>query len=130
MRQTLIDYYQGLGLRGYKVSEELPFDSNDLALYTKNPKTVYVDQAQTTVQAFIAVLNGSDVESENTTLRVYLATDAKRLPADYDTVITSLRGGRNISDFELYFQRDVNVTTSYDQDLMITEMEFTFIRLI
>ena len=47
MRQEVIDKIKSLGLAGYNVSSEVPYDDGGNTLYVKNPKTIYIDNVQT-----------------------------------------------------------------------------------
>lgn len=126
MRQELIDYFSGLNLGGYTLSQELPWTSSDTPLYLKNLKKIYVDKAQTTTEIIIPTLNGSDVSSETTSVRVFFATDAKALSPDYDDVVADLKAGKNANTITGVNRRDCLVSTSFEADLLITELEFRF----
>jgi hypothetical protein len=128
MRQQLIDYFKGLKLKNFKVSDELPFVSGT-NMYVKNPKTVYTDLAQKTNEQILAVLGNHGVFQEVDTVSVYLTTDAKNLPSDYDSTIAALAAGKNINSTVDYFRREADVATSYEGDMVLTTLEFRFYKL-
>lgn len=128
MRQELIDYFKGLKSKTFGVSEELPFTSGNI-LYLKNLKKVYVDRPQSTQEQVLAVLGNHGVFQEVHTVSVFLATDAKNLPSDYDAFIDQVKAGKNVEDGQPYFRREVNVTTSFENDLMVTQFDFSFYKL-
>lgn len=128
MRQELIDYFKGLKLKNFKVSDELPFVSGT-TMYLKNSKSVYTDMTQKVSEQILAVLGNHGVFQEVHTVSVYLTTDAKNLPSDYESVISSLSAGKNIENGVDYFRREVDATTSFEGDLMLTTLEFRFTKL-
>lgn len=126
MRQELLDYFGGLNLGGFTLSQELPWISSDSPLYLKNLKKIYIDRPQTNVEIIIPTLNGSDVSSETTSVRVFFATDAKALSPDYDDVIADLKTGKDADTITGVNRRDCLVSTSFEADLLVTELEFRF----
>jgi len=128
MRQQLIDYFKGLKLKNFKVSDELPFVSST-NMYLKNPKTVYTDLVQKTNEQVLAVLGNHGVFQQVDTVSVYLTTDAKNLPSDYDSTIAALAEGKNVNSTADYFRREVDITTSYEGDLLQSTLEFRFTKL-
>lgn len=130
MRTRLLDYIRGLNLKSFRLSDELPFSQNGAVLYLKNPKRVYVDNPQKTVDDFVLRLDGNHIEAESTVIRVYFASDSKQQPEEYADAVNLIRNFRNESDLRVYFQRDAQVITEYEQDLTVTSIEFTFRKLI
>jgi hypothetical protein len=128
MRTELIDYFKSLKLRNFKVSDELPFVSVN-PMYVKNAKTVYTDMTQRVSEQVLAVLGNHGVFQEVHTVSVFFTTDAKNLPSDYDSVVTSLTAGKNISNGVDFHRREVDVVTSFEGDLMLTTLEFRFTKL-
>lgn len=126
MRQELIDYFGGLNLGSFTLSQELPWISSDNPLYLKNLKKIYVDREQTSVEILIPTLNGLDVSAETTSVRVFFATDAKALSPDYNDVVSDLKTGKNADTITGVNRRDCLVSTSFEADLLVTEMEFRF----
>lgn len=130
MRQQLVDYIGVQNLGGFILSQELPYSSSGTPLYTKNPKRIYVDRTQFSNEPLIATLNGVQVDSEIASVRVYFASDAKQLPPNYDTVITALRAGKDASTITGVTRRECVISTTFEEDLLVTELEFRFTTII
>lgn len=128
MRKELIDYFKGLKLKGFNISDELPFVSGQ-TLYTKNVKTVYTDLPQSSQEQIIAIMGNHGVFQEVQTVGVYLTTDAKNLAANYTEAITALKAGKNVDTGVDFFKREVDVTTQFEGDLLVTQLEFRFTKL-
>lgn len=129
MRQELLDYFGTQNLGSFILSQELPYDSSGTALYVKNPKRIYVDRSQITTDPIILTLNGVNISNEIASVRVYFSSDAKQLPPSYDDALTSLRAGKDASNIQGYQRRECLVSTSYQEDLLVTELEFRFTKL-
>lgn len=129
MRTEILDYLKELKLKNFNVSDELPFSNSGTALYLKNIKRIYVDLEQVTNEPFIQLLGSYNVDSELHSVRLYFSTDAKQLPSDYNTVASSIRSAKNVTTEENFFRREVNSSTTFENDLMITEFEFRFTKL-
>lgn len=129
MRTEILDYLKGLKLTNFNVSEELPYSTSGIAIYMKNLKRIYVDLEQVTNEPFIQLFGDYNVNSEVHSVRLYFTTDAKQLPSDYNSVVSDIRLGKNVTTTEAYFRRDVTSSTTFDNDIMITEFEFRFTKL-
>ena len=80
MRTEIITGLQALTLGTFRVATELPFESQGQPLYEKNFKTFYADRAQTATETLVNSLNGPQVREKETTVVVYVVTDAKNQP--------------------------------------------------
>lgn len=131
MRTELVDYFKSLKLKNFRISDELPFSQGDRPLYLKNAKTVYTDLRQVTQEQAFAVIGNHGVFNEVHTVSVFFTTDAKNLPSDYDAVVDAVRAGRlaSMGATDTYFRREVDTTTSYDGDLLVTQFDFRFTKL-
>lgn len=130
MRTELLSYFKTLTLTNFAVSLELPFTSSNTVMYLKNPKKVYVDMDQKARELLIPVLGNHGVSQEVHSVSAYLTTDAKNLPSNYDAVITSLTSGVDVvSTTTNYFKREVSIGTSFEGDLMVTQLDFRFTKL-
>lgn len=129
MRNELLNYFKGLKLKNFGVSDELPFSNSATPMYLKNAKKIYVDLAQKVNEQIIAVLGNHGIFTEVQTVSVFISTDAKNLPADYETVIDQLRAGKNVENGEPFYRREVDVTTEFEGDMMVTTLEFRFYKL-
>ena len=129
MRTEIYNYIKTLALGSFKLSDELPFDASGQALYLKNKKSIYVDNAQTAHDTLIYTLDALDINAETTTVRVYVTTDAKQLPNNYSSLVSNIKAARKITTIQGVNRREVDVSTSYVEDAMVTEFEFRFTKL-
>jgi hypothetical protein len=130
MRQQILDYINSLTLGGYSASNELPWSSSGTPLYLNNVKKIYVDRTQSTNDPLFATLDGLTFNSEITSVKVYFASDAKLLPANYDTVVSNMKLGKDVTTATGFNRRECDVTTTFENDLLVTEFEFRFTKLI
>ena len=130
MRQELIDYIGTQNLGGFILSSELPYSSSGVPLYIKNAKRIYVDRTQFSNEPLITTLDGTQVDSEIASVRVYFASDAKQIPPNYDTVVTSLRAGKDVATITGVTRRECIISTTFEEDLLVTELEFRFTTII
>ena len=128
MRTELLNYLKDQKFKNFNVSDELPFSSSATALYMKNPKRIYADLEQISSEPFIATF-GASVDAEVHSVRLYLTTDAKQLPSDYNSMVSAVRAGKNVTTDLPFFRREVTNSTSFDSDVMVTEFEFRFTKL-
>lgn len=130
MRSELIDYFKSLKLKNYRVSDELPFDQSGNPLYVKNPKTVYTDLRQSTQEQVIAILGNHGIFHEIHSISVFFTTDAKNLPSDYSTTVDNIQAARDVEVAnQPYFRREVDISTEYLGDLMVTQFDFRFTKI-
>ena len=129
MREDLRDYIVTLKLKNFKVSDELPFSNSGTAMFLKNPKTIYVEEDQLTEEPLIQIMNGNDVLSQVTTVRVYFSTDAKQQPSNYATLVSSIKAWKYTNASNAYFRKECDVITEYENDLQVTTLEFRFTKL-
>ena len=130
MRTEIITYIQGLNLGTFSVSTELPYTDSGQALYIKNPKRIYVDEEQVENEPILETLNSSNVINEQESVTIYFSCDSKLLPANYDTLVTDLKAARNIDTVTNVFRRELDVSTGYDGDLLVTELTIRFNKII
>lgn len=130
MRSVIWNYIKALKLKSITLTEHLPWEDNGGPLYHHNKKHVYVDTAQSQQNPLIDALNGSGAVDEITTVSVYFVNDAKKLPPDYDSVVESIKGARTAPGTEGYIQKTCNVSSSYIEDAIITQIVFSFRKLI
>jgi hypothetical protein len=129
MRDQVLTAIKELGLNGYKVSNELPFNESGVATYTKNPKTIYVDRQNWDDESIVRTMGGLNITNTTTTVRVYFATDAKNIPANYESTISSLRSILNSIVYDGAVNRETSLTTAYENDLLLSELEYRLIKL-
>jgi hypothetical protein len=130
MRKTVLDYIKTLNLSGYRVDDSLPRLESGEPLYLKNPRRIYVDQTQTDIQPLITVFGGHSISSEVTQISVFFSNDAKVLSANYNELVQQIESARNIAPEMGFNSRESSVNTSYENDMLITEVELTYTKLI
>lgn len=131
MRSIVTTYLQNNAVSGFGVSDQLPFNQNGQALYLQNLKTLYVDQPRTEQEPLYDTLDDSSVVTETTTVDVYVATDAKTLPSNYDTLVTTVKGVRTDSTIQGFNAKEINVITSIvNSDQLQTQFECKFTKVI
>jgi hypothetical protein len=131
MRSTVKTYLQNNTVSGFGVSDQLPFTQNGTALYLQNLKTIYVDQPTTEQEPLYDTLDDSAIVTETTTVDVYVATDAKTLPSNYDTLVSTVKNVRTDSTVQGYHAKEINVITSIENsDVLLTQFECKFTKVI
>ena len=130
MRQAIYDHIDSISKGTFTLTNELPWDSSGTPLYLKNIKRIYVNTDQVQEELLYATLNGVCINNEISTVSVYFACDAKQLPTNYETLVSSIRQAKNSADITGVSRRECNVSTSFQSDVLITEFEFRFINVI
>lgn len=130
MRQEVLDYINSLALGGYLLTEELPWSSDGTPLYLNNLKKIYVDNTEYLSEPIVQALNGLNISNETQITRIYFANDAKQLPANYEDLIVDLKATKDITTVEGVQRREVDVLTSFESDVLVTEIAVRFIKLI
>jgi len=130
MRQAIWDHIDDLSKGTFTLTNELPWDSSGSPLYLKNVKRIYVNVDQVTEEVVYATLNGVCINNEITTVSAYFVCDAKQLPSNYETLVSSIRGAKNSTDISGVSRRECDVTTTFESDMLVTEFEFRFINVI
>lgn len=129
MRDELITYIKSVNLGSFKLSLEYPRDESGIAIYLKNLKTIYVDTTQVAQEPLFQTFGGCSIFNEASTVSIFFTADAKTLPANYDTLVTSLKAGKNINPEVGYTNRLVDVTTEYVDDNLVTRIDYTFSKI-
>lgn len=129
MRQAVIDYLQGENLGSFTIANEVPWTESGVELYLKNLKKIYVDVDAFTAEPVITTFSGLNLNNETTVVRVYFANDAKQIPSNYDEVVGLIKAAKEISSAEGFTRREAEVSTSYESDRLVTEIELRYIKL-
>lgn len=129
MRQEVLDYINSLALGGYLLSEESPWRDNTIPLYIKNLKKIYVDNIEYLSEPLIATLGTLSINQQTQSTRIYFANDAKTVPSNYDTLVQDLILAKNINLNDGTNRREADVRVSYENDVMVTEIEIRFTKL-
>lgn len=130
MRDQVYNYIKSLQLGDINLSAELPWDESGNALYLKNMKRIYVDVAQYTTEPLILTLHTLQIENEIVTVRVFLSVDAKKLSTNYEKLIRNLRDGKKIPPTDNFVFKDSIISTEFNNDMLITQLEYRFAKLI
>jgi hypothetical protein len=128
MRTEVIDYISSIGLGGFFLTQELPWDSDGNPLYLKNPKKIYVGVTEYSTDPLIQTLDSLTINNETTSVGIFFACDAKQLPSNYDALVSDLRAVRNIA-IDGVQTRTVEITTEFEADLLVTQLEVRFTKL-
>lgn len=129
MRQAVVDYIKTLDLGKFSLSTELPYDENDTPVYIKNPRRIYVGQPNTVSDPFIQTLGGTTISNETTAIQVFLSSDAKLVPATYNSVVEQIKGAKDLTTIQGINRREVEVTIEYVNDLAVTTVELRYIKI-
>lgn len=129
MRTQIIDRIKAVSPQGLRLSQELPYDESGSALFLKNPKTVYVDTDTVDQDPLVATLDGLNITNTTTSTKVYFTTDAKNIPANYDSTVAAFRAIRDTISFPGAQRREAFVSTSYEGDLLVTELEYRITKI-
>jgi hypothetical protein len=129
MRTQIIDSIRSTAINGVNISTELPYDESGVALYLKNPKTLYVDRTQFESVPIVQALNGLNINNTTTSVTVYLAVDAKNPTAQLDNIIQSLRGVLPNIQLDGAHTRESTVSTNYENDLLVVNVEYKLTRI-
>ncbi len=129
MRDLIVDYIESLDIGTYKLSSEQPWSESDTPLYVKNLKTLYVATDQTETETLLATLDGSNIQSKIVTVTLYFSNDAKSLPHNYASLLNQLLEINDIEDIETNWNRKVANTSSFEGDILITQVDYIFTKL-
>jgi hypothetical protein len=129
MRQAVLDQIRRASPQGLGISNELPYQEGDTGLFVKNPKTIYVDSAEVDLIPLFDTLDGQNFNLEQSIVRIYFTTDAKKPIANYDQVLNQLRSLKNSIEYPGATRRETTVSTSYEGDLLVTELVYRLTKL-
>lgn len=130
MRDTIISYLQDNPVTGFAVSTELPYDASGVAQYLNNFKKLYVDRTQTEQEPLLDTLDDQGIVAETSSVSVFVVVDAKTLPTNYDTLVSTIKAARLQDLTTGWTQRLTTVATTYEADALVTQFTFNFTKLI
>jgi hypothetical protein len=110
-------------LTQFTVSEELPWSQNNLPLYLKNMKKVYVGATEREESVLIMTLDDGDIDQNLITTRAYVAVDAKNPPSQLDQMITNILTAKSNTGV-VSFDQESDYTVEQDEDRIIYTFEF------
>lgn len=126
MRQEVLAYINGLALGTFTVTSDLPYDASGNALYLSNVKKIYVDEEQITSEPLVQGMDGTHINNQTTSVSIYFTADAKQLPANYDTVVSGLRGAKDITSVSGVNRREIEEISDFQGDLIVKTLEIRF----
>jgi len=129
MRSDVLDYIQGSNLGTYKLSRSVPRDESGTPLFLKNPKTIYVDNENKTVNQLFQSFNGPTISTELTSILMVFSNDTKNIPNNYNELVGILVAAKDIQPLAGILSRDVTVQTAIEDDLQITTVELTYSKI-
>ena len=113
------------------VSSELPWFTANEPLFIKNAKRVYVErELRDEVSVMQTLDNSVRGVDRTTTIRAYVAVDAKNQPSGFESVVTTIANLKNSATFATQGQRECNISQEFRNDLLVTEFEFQFRELV
>lgn len=129
MRTEFVEAIKRMQLGDLRVGEQLPREESGTNMWLKNPRTVYVSEPTYEMTPLVTALNGAHIWSKATNLSVIWAVDSKKLPNNYQSVVDQMLALRSIDPQAGFVSRQASVTTSYENDLLVTQIEYTFVKL-
>lgn len=126
MRTEILAYLTATLTGTIKTSQELPFDQGGSALYLKNMRKVYVDEPYVEQTQLIPVLSMDDINQNITTVRAFLAVDAKNRNADLNAALNTMSQAKSITTITNSFRKEFDYTTTIDNDVLLYEFEYRF----
>lgn len=132
IRQAIIDGISALSLGTFAVSSELPWDAAGTALYLNNIKVFYVGEPDTEESALINTLDGNaggNLATKVSTVLVYVVVDAKQQPSNFESLMSAVQAVKNTSQITAVRSREVDRSTTFSADRLITEFTFRFTEL-
>ena len=126
MREQLLTYL-GTNLTGtIAVSQELPFEEGNNALYLRNKRRVYLDEPYTEMESLFPTLGSLNINQKITVIRWYISVDAKNRNADLNQALAILSSGKDIATITGVHKREFDYITSIDNDRVIYEGQYRF----
>lgn len=126
MRTELLTYLSANFSGSIKTAEDLPWSQGDNPLYLQNKKRVYLEEPVTKQTSVIQLLNSPDIVQTVTTVKGYLAVDAKNRPIDLDSVLATMKVAKDLSSIDASFRKEFDYDVTIDRDVMTYTFEYRF----
>lgn len=111
----------------FSSSSELPFVAGGTPLHIKNMKVVYLDEEQVETTEFIPTLDNRTIFQSVTTIRAYVAVDAKNKPSQTDNMLSAIEAAKSV------ITPVVNVetaqSTEIQDDIIVYSIEYRFLTI-
>lgn len=130
MRTDILNYLLSQNLGTVTVSQELPWEENGVPLYIKNLKKVYVAEDEINIEPLISTLNADNIHTEVTSVRAYVACDAKQTPPNFSEIISAMTLAKNVVTDTGIWRRECVVNREYINDVLSTELEYRFTKIL
>jgi hypothetical protein len=133
LKQNLFDYVQ-LQLGSQIIDLELDAEHYEAAY--QRTIGVYRQRAQNAYEESYSFLelvtnvNIYDMPQEVITVRAYVVNDSKQLPPNYEAMVAAVKTAGYTPDITGVIDRFCQVKTTYHEDDLLTEFDFSFRRLI
>lgn len=129
MRQRVIDYIKSSKLGTYKLSDQIPREEGGASIILKNPKTIYVDQEQRSINQVFQTFSGPNLHIDQLTLVISFANDTKKVPLNYSELVGILVLAKDLYADGGFTNRDVSVNTEIIDDLQVTTVELSYTKI-
>lgn len=129
MREQIIEYLKRQNLGGLALTTDLPFSDSGTSLYLQNFKTVYVDITQTELEPIIQTLGAHTISNEVLTTSCFFTVDAKLQLPQYSEIVNTIKLAKDAVDIGGVSARDATSSTSYETDLLVTQIDITLTKL-
>jgi hypothetical protein len=131
MRELFLEQVQNTDTGVFTVSRELPSTVDGTLLYVKNPRRIYVDLPDSSTETLISTLDNLNIRQQTTSISIFFSVEAKTV-AGYDDAITNLTQILDSAELaqEGYMRSNLNITTSYIENLLVTELAYEFRKLL
>ena len=126
MRTELLTYLRANLSGSITAALEFPWNQGDNPLYLQNKKRVYLDEPVIRQTSVIQLLNSPDITETVTTVKGYLAVDAKNRPIDLDSVLATLKAAKDLSNIPASFRKEFDYDVTIDRDVMTYTFEYRF----
>jgi hypothetical protein len=110
-------------LTQFAVASELPWEQNGTALYRKNMKRIYVDEARMEESIMFPTLGGPEIFQNDFITEVFLAVDAKNPPSQLDSAIAKILSAKASTGI-INFGVESDYIVDKQEDVMIYTFEF------
>jgi hypothetical protein len=130
LRPAMYSYINGLNLGTFKLTNNFPWQDNSKPLYFTNRKTIYIDNPNSVQNPMDDFMNQQGWVEEIQSVSIYFVTDAKKLPDEYDDVVSQIKGARLVQGIDGVIHRLCRVTTQFIADDMLTTFVFSFRKIL
>jgi len=130
-RDDLVELVQNADIGVFTISQELPYTVDNQPLFIKNSKKIYIDLPAITITNAFPTLDNLSVRQETVRITLFMSNEARVLPG-YNDVIANLQNLKDDTGVKQmgYTGRNCSVTTRYQDNLLVTQIDYEFSRLL